>query len=92
VQSRSPLRPWQLPQEPPAFSGWHQIGGSDTTYSVVGVGDYFGNNTSDILFRNSAGDTWVEAITNGAFAGWDQIGGSNTSYSVPVTVGPPALT
>jgi hypothetical protein len=58
----------------------------------VGVGDYFGNNTSDILFRNSAGDTWVEAITNGAFAGWDQIGGSNTSYSVPVTVGPPALT
>jgi hypothetical protein len=76
-----------------ASTGWHQIGGSDTTYSVVGVGDYFGTNTSDILFRNaSTGDTWFEAITNGAFAGWNHIGGSNTSYSVPVTVGPPALT
>jgi hypothetical protein len=70
----------------------HQIGGSDTTYSVVGVGDYFGSNGSDILFRNSAGDTWVEQITNGAFAGWSHIGGSNTAYTVPITVGPPALT
>jgi hypothetical protein len=62
-------------------------GGSDTTYSVVGIGDYFGNNTSDILFRNSAGDTWVEQITNGAFALWSHIGDSNTSYSVPITGG-----
>jgi hypothetical protein len=48
------------------------IGGSDTNYAVVGVGDYFGNNTSDILFRNGAGDTWFEAISNGAF-GWNHI-------------------
>jgi hypothetical protein len=38
--------------------------------------------TADILFRNNAGDTWVEQITNGAFAGWNQIGGSSTSFSV----------
>jgi hypothetical protein len=38
------------------------------------------------------GDTWFEAVSNGASAGWHQIGGSNTTYSVPVTVGPPALT
>ena len=57
------------------------------------VGDYFGTNTSDILFRNaSTGDTWFEAISNGNFAGWNHIGGSNTSYSVPITIGPPALT
>jgi hypothetical protein len=47
---------------------------------------------SDLLLHNSARDTWVEQITNGAFAGWNQIGGSSTSYSVPITVGPPALT
>jgi hypothetical protein len=50
---------------------------------VVGIGDYFGNGTDDILFRNnSTGDTWFEAISNGAFNGWHQIGGSNTSYTV----------
>ena len=25
-----------------AFAGWHQIGDSDTRYSVVGVGDFSG--------------------------------------------------
>jgi hypothetical protein len=65
------------------FAGWHQIGGSDTDYSVVGTGDFFGIGADDILFRNnSTGDTWVEAISNGAFVGWDQIGGSDTHYSV----------
>ena len=47
------------------------------------VGDYFGNGTDDILFRNnSTGDTWLEAISNGASAGWHQVGGSNTGYTV----------
>jgi hypothetical protein len=76
-----------------ASAGWHQIGGSDTHYSVVGIGDYLGSNASDILFRNaSTGDTWFEAISSGSFAGWNHIGASNTSYSVPIMVGPPALT
>ena len=26
-----------------AFAGWNQIGGSDTRYSVVGVGDFYGS-------------------------------------------------
>jgi hypothetical protein len=66
-----------------ASAGWHQIGGSDTHYSVVGVGDFFGNGTDNILFRNnSTGDIWFEAMSNGAFAGWAQIGGSDTTYSV----------
>jgi FG-GAP-like repeat len=70
-----------------AFNGWQQIGGSDTHYSVVGIGDFYGNGTDDILFRNnSTGDTWIEAISNGAFASWQQVGGSNTSYAV-VAVG-----
>jgi ELWxxDGT repeat protein len=48
--------------------------------------DFTGNNTSDVLFRNtSTGDTWFEAMSNGAFAGWDQIGGSNTFFSVTGT-------
>ena len=49
---------------------------------MVGVGDYFGNGTDDILFRNnSTGDTWFEAISN-APASWNHIGGSSTSFTV----------
>jgi serralysin len=59
------------------------VGGSDTHYAVAGVGDFTGNGTDDILFRNnSTGYTWFEAIGSGSFVGWDQIGGSNTSYAV----------
>ena len=48
------------------FAGWHQIGGSDTHYSVVGVGDFFGTGTDDILLRNNTtDDIWFEAISNG---------------------------
>jgi hypothetical protein len=67
-----------------AFAGWNHIGGSDTHYSVVGMGDFFGNGSADdILFRNaSTGDTWFETMNNGSFAGWYQIGGSDTHYSV----------
>jgi ELWxxDGT repeat protein len=69
-----------------AFNGWHQIGGSNTSYGVAGTGDFYGTGGSDILFRNnSTGDTWFEAISNGSFAGWHQIGGSNTSYGVAGT-------
>jgi autotransporter passenger strand-loop-strand repeat protein len=66
-----------------AFAGWQQIGGSNTSYAAVGVGDFYGIGTADIVFRNAlSGDTWFEAIYGGAFAGWQQIGGSNTSYAV----------
>jgi hypothetical protein len=50
---------------------------------VVGVGDFYGNGTDDILFRNSStGDTWIEQISNGQFENWGQVGGSNTTYAV----------
>jgi large repetitive protein len=68
---------------PSAPNPWQQIGASDTHYSLLGVGDFYTIGTSDILFRNnSTGDTWTEAISNGAFGGWQQIGGSDTSYGV----------
>jgi hypothetical protein len=51
-------------------NGWHQIGASDTHYSIVGVGIFFGNGTDDILYRNNAtGDMWLEAMSNGSAAG-----------------------
>jgi hypothetical protein len=66
-----------------AFNGWHQVGGSDTTYSALGVVDYFGNRTADILFRNnSTGDTWYAAMSNGGFNSWQHIGGSDPTYGV----------
>jgi hypothetical protein len=47
------------------------------------VGDFYGNGTDDVLFRNnSSGDTWFEAISNGAANGWNQVGGSDTNYAV----------
>jgi ELWxxDGT repeat protein len=66
------------------FNSWHQLGGSDTRYAVVGLGDFFGTGIAeDILFRNaSSGDTWFEAMSNGVFTGWHQVGGSDTTYAV----------
>jgi hypothetical protein len=53
------------------------------TFVIPPPEDFLGNNTSDILFQNTtSGDTWFEAITNGALESWNQIGGSNTTYSV----------
>jgi hypothetical protein len=37
---------------------------------VVGLGDFFGHGSDDVPFRNnSTGDTWIEALSNGAFNG-----------------------
>jgi ELWxxDGT repeat protein len=53
---------------------------------VPPIDNFNGNNTSDILFRNAmSGDTWFEAMSNGAFGGWTEIGSSNTSYGVAGT-------
>jgi hypothetical protein len=50
---------------------------------VVGVGDFTGNGTDDILFRNNTtGDTGFYQISNGTFVSWHDIGGSSTAYSV----------
>ena len=64
-------------------TGWHDIGATSTAYSVVGIGDYNGDGTSDILFRNAAtGDTGFYQMVNGANAGWHDIGASSTAYHV----------
>jgi hypothetical protein len=53
------------------------------TELVPPADDFNGNNTSDVLFRNNSnGDTWFEAISNGAFNSWNQIGSSDTTYGV----------
>jgi hypothetical protein len=45
--------------------------------------DFDGDGTSDVLFRNDAsGDTWFEAISNGAFDSRNPIGGSDTNFEV----------
>ena len=51
------------------------------------MGDFYDSGTDDILFRNnSTGDSWIEAVSNGASAGWHPVGGSDTTYAV-VAVG-----
>jgi hypothetical protein len=50
---------------------------------VVGVGDFTGNGTDDVLFRdNATGDTGFYDIVNGVNMGWVDIGASATSYTV----------
>jgi hypothetical protein len=50
-----------------AFKSWHQVGGSNTSYALVGMGNFDGNDATDILFRNnSTGDTWIETTANRA--------------------------
>jgi hypothetical protein len=65
-----------------ANTGWVDIGGSSTAYSVVGVGDFMGDATDDVLFRNNAtGDTGFYNIVDGSNEGWVDIGASSTAYS-----------
>ena len=46
-----------------ASTGWHQVGGSDRNYAVVGEGHFYGSGASDVLYRNNAtGDTWFAAM------------------------------
>ena len=53
-----------------------------TPYNQVAVGDYLGNGTDDILFRNNAtGDVGFYQMSNGVNVGWHDIGGSSTAYS-----------
>jgi len=65
------------------IASWVSLGGSSTAYSVVDIGDYYGNGTSDILMHNSTtGDTGFYAISNGAVIGWHDLGTSPTTYHV----------
>jgi hypothetical protein len=64
-------------------TGWHDIGVTSTAYTVVGTGDYNGDNTADILFRNNtAGDTGFYEMVNGVNTGWHDIGATSTAYKV----------
>jgi len=64
-------------------TGWYDLGGSSTAYSVVATGDYLGNGNTDILFRNNTtGDTGFYAISGGVKTGWYDLGASSTAYHV----------
>ena len=66
-----------------ANTGWVDLGGSSTAYSVVGVGDFMGDATDDVLFRdNATGDTGFYNIVDSFNEGWVDIGASSTAYSV----------
>jgi hypothetical protein len=65
------------------LSGWHDLGGSSTAYAVVGVADFYGNGTDDILFRNNAnGALGFFSVSAGVNTGWHDLGGSSTAYVV----------
>jgi hypothetical protein len=66
-----------------ANTGWKDIGGSSTAYTLVGTSDFSGNGADDMLFRdNTTGDTGFDEIVNGASTGWHDIGASSTAYTI----------
>jgi hypothetical protein len=47
-------------------ASWNVIGTANTSYQVAGIGDYYGNGTDDILWRNPiTGDTALWQMNNG---------------------------
>ena len=53
---------------------------SSTSYQVAGVGDYYGNGTSDILWRDpTTGDVGIWQMTNGHDV-WHDLGASSTAF------------
>jgi len=65
---------------------WNAIAQSLTTYSLAGVGDFDGDHTSDVLFRNNlTGDLGFYRISNGQNGGYKAIGSSSTAYAVVAT-------
>jgi hypothetical protein len=73
---------WYAEMSNGALGTWQSLGSTATSYSVIGVGDFYGNGTSEELVRNGSGDTWLQTMSNGAPIGWQDIGGSNPAYSV----------
>ena len=70
-----------------AVVGQSTIASSSPAYTVVGVADFDGNGSADILFRNDkTGDTGFYKIDHGQFVDWVSVGSSNTDYRV-VNVG-----
>jgi ELWxxDGT repeat protein len=67
------------------FQGWHSMSayGVDPAYTVAGIGDFNGEGTGDILFRNNAtGKTMFEEMRNGVSLGFHLIGFSDPNFSV----------
>jgi hypothetical protein len=60
---------------------WHDLGGSSTAYSVVGVGDLNADGFSDVLWRNDASGAWGWSDVKNSLA-WHDLGGSSTAYNV----------
>ncbi|MDR6532727.1 hypothetical protein J2800_003487 [Caulobacter rhizosphaerae] len=70
-----------------AVVGQTTIASSSPAYSVVGVADFDGDGSADILFRNDkTGDTGFYKIDHGQFVDWVSVGSSSAAYRV-VNVG-----
>jgi hypothetical protein len=59
-----------------------QIGLADNTWQIAGIGDFTGNGTDDILWRNSNGavDTWT--LQNGQVVATAQIGTADSTWQI----------
>lgn len=65
-------------------ASWLDLGQVSFAYPVVGVGDFNGDGTADILFRNSStGDIGYWAMNSaGQAASWHDLGFVQTTYQV----------
>jgi hypothetical protein len=59
---------------------WHDLGGSGVDYKVAGVGDFNGDGTSDILWRNDASDHVGIWEMHNNVQTWHDLGGSGVDH------------
>ena len=64
-------------------AAWPSLGTMRPAWSVPGAGDFNGDGTADILWRNSAsGATGIDLMSNGTVSGWSSLGTIAPAWSV----------
>ncbi len=63
-------------------SGFQELGGLGTEWSIAGIGDFNADGTSDILARQDTGALRVYDMTNGAVSGYQELGALGTEWSI----------
>ncbi|MGY4171603.1 hypothetical protein ACVIM8_005676 [Bradyrhizobium sp. USDA 4529] len=66
-------------------TGYHALGSSSSTFHVATVGDFNGDGTADIMFRNATtGENGYYELHNGVLGAWHQMQTVDPAYTIVV--------